>query len=180
MTCLVAQLCLTLCDPMDYSLPGSSMGFSWQEYCWVAISSSRGSSQPRDWTGVTCISCIAVDSLPLSHWGSPLFPWQTLVIDRWKVLWIERKPGKDGAIWSPKGGWFMKESLGVSDFCIFHYVFWELNRKNVIFGSQGSLVIWVSEISMEQWGSASREDGWIVIINRCIIQDCGFQGRYNP
>ena len=31
---LVAQSCLTLCDPMDCSLPGPlSMGFSRQEYC---------------------------------------------------------------------------------------------------------------------------------------------------
>ena len=31
--CLVAQLCLTLCDPMDYSPPGSSvMGFSRRQY----------------------------------------------------------------------------------------------------------------------------------------------------
>ena len=29
----VSQSCLTLSDPMDYSLPGSSMGFSRQEYC---------------------------------------------------------------------------------------------------------------------------------------------------
>ena len=29
---LVAQSCLTLCDPMDCSPPGSSVGFSRQEY----------------------------------------------------------------------------------------------------------------------------------------------------
>ena len=33
MLCVCAQLCLTLCEPMDYSLPGSSVhGFSRQEY----------------------------------------------------------------------------------------------------------------------------------------------------
>ena len=33
----VAQLCLTLCDPMDGSLPGSSVvGFSRQEY-WSGV-----------------------------------------------------------------------------------------------------------------------------------------------
>ena len=31
-TVLVAQSCLTLCNPMDYSPPGSSMGFSRQQY----------------------------------------------------------------------------------------------------------------------------------------------------
>ena len=34
--CLITQLCQTLCDPMDYNLPGSSVhkdsGFSRQEY----------------------------------------------------------------------------------------------------------------------------------------------------
>ena len=32
----VAQSCLTLSDPMDYSPPGSSMGFSRQEY-WSGV-----------------------------------------------------------------------------------------------------------------------------------------------
>ena len=38
---------------------------------WVAISSSRGSSQPRDQTHISCISCVQVDSLLLSHGGRP-------------------------------------------------------------------------------------------------------------
>ena len=47
----VVQLCLTLCDPMDCSLPGSSLHGIFQARVleWVAISFSRGSSQPRDW-----------------------------------------------------------------------------------------------------------------------------------
>ena len=47
--CLVPQLCLTLCDPMDCSPPGSSVhGDSpGKQLEWVAILSSRGSSQPR-------------------------------------------------------------------------------------------------------------------------------------
>ena len=54
------QLCLTLCDPMDYSLPGSSVHGILQARIleWVAMPSSRGSSQPRDWTHVYCGSCI--------------------------------------------------------------------------------------------------------------------------
>ena len=41
-----------LCDPMDYSLPGSSVHGVLQVRIleWVAMHSSRGSSQPRDWT----------------------------------------------------------------------------------------------------------------------------------
>ena len=54
------QSCLTLCDPMDYSPPGSSVhGISQARVLeWVAISYSRGSSWLRDRTCVSCISCI--------------------------------------------------------------------------------------------------------------------------
>ena len=47
----------TVCDPMDCSLPGSSLHGILQAIIleWVAISFSRGSSWPRDWTRVSCI-----------------------------------------------------------------------------------------------------------------------------
>ena len=46
----VAQSCPTLCDPMDCSLRDSSIHgiFQARELEWVAVSFSRGSSQPRD------------------------------------------------------------------------------------------------------------------------------------
>ena len=52
--CLVTQSCLTFCDPMDCSSPGSCVhGISQARILeWVAISFSRGSSQPRDQTCV--------------------------------------------------------------------------------------------------------------------------------
>ena len=51
----VTQLCPTLGDPMDCSLPGSSVHGIFQAIVleWIAISFSRGSSQPRDWTQVS-------------------------------------------------------------------------------------------------------------------------------
>ena len=54
------QTCPTLCDPMDYSLPGSSVQGILQARIldWVAISSYRGSSQPRDQTHISYVSCI--------------------------------------------------------------------------------------------------------------------------
>ena len=54
----VIQLCLTLCDPMDYNLPGSSVHGILQTRIleWVAIPLSRGSSRPRDGTQVSCIA----------------------------------------------------------------------------------------------------------------------------
>ena len=51
----VGQSCLTLCDPMDCSPSGSSVCGILQARIleWVAISFSRGSSWPRDWTHVS-------------------------------------------------------------------------------------------------------------------------------
>ena len=54
----VAQSCPTLCNPVDCSPPGSSVHGILQARIleWVAISFSRGSSRPRDWTQVSCIA----------------------------------------------------------------------------------------------------------------------------
>ena len=64
----VAQSCLILCDPMDCSPPGSSVhGISQARILeWIAMPSSRGSSQPRDRTLVFCGSCIS--RWILYHW----------------------------------------------------------------------------------------------------------------
>ena len=54
---LVTQWCLTLCDPMDFSPPGSSVhGIIHARLLeWVAIPFFRGSSRPSDPTLVFCI-----------------------------------------------------------------------------------------------------------------------------
>ena len=56
------QSCLTLCDPMHRSPPGSFVHGILQARTleWVARPSSRESSQPRDWTDVSYLS--------LLHW----------------------------------------------------------------------------------------------------------------
>ena len=56
--CLFTTLCPTLCDPADYSPPGSSVHGILQARLlgWVAISSSRGFSWPRDQTHISCIA----------------------------------------------------------------------------------------------------------------------------
>ena len=48
----MAQSCLTLCDPMDCSLPCSSVHGIIQAriLVWIAMPSCKGSSQPRDRT----------------------------------------------------------------------------------------------------------------------------------
>ena len=69
---LVTQLCPALCDPMDCSLPGSSVHGILQARAleWVATPFSRGSSQPGDWTQVTCIASRFFHHL--SHQRSPV------------------------------------------------------------------------------------------------------------
>ena len=69
--CLSHSVTSILCDPMDSSLPGSLICgileariLEWKKKKrileWVAtVSFSRGSSQPRDLTRISCVSCIA-------------------------------------------------------------------------------------------------------------------------
>ena len=70
MKVLVAQVCLTLCDLIDCSAPGSSVHGILQARIleWLTISLSRRSSSPRD---QTWMSCIAGNSLPSKPSGSP-------------------------------------------------------------------------------------------------------------
>ena len=54
---LLIQSYPTLWDPVNYSLPGSSVHGVFQARVleWIAISSSKGSSPPRDLTWVSCL-----------------------------------------------------------------------------------------------------------------------------
>ena len=65
------QLCPTLCNPVDYSPPGSSVHGILQARIleWVAISFSRGSSWPRNWTHVSCLLHWQAGSLLLAPPG---------------------------------------------------------------------------------------------------------------
>ena len=74
---LIAQLCLTLCNPVDCSPPGSSVHGILQARIlkWVTIPFSRGSSRSRHWT---LVSCIAGGFFTLSHLGTSIlkhYPW---------------------------------------------------------------------------------------------------------
>ena len=88
----VTQSCPTLWDPMDSSLPGSSIHRIFQARVveWAAISFSRGSSQSRDRTWVSCIAdrhftawplgkpCFGGGGGGLSHWTAREVPPNTL------------------------------------------------------------------------------------------------------
>ena len=68
---LVAQLCPTLCDPMDCRLPGSSVHEILQARIleWVAIPFSSRCSWPRDWI-LSLLHCRQI-LYHLSHQGRP-------------------------------------------------------------------------------------------------------------
>ena len=113
------QSCLTLCNPMDYSLPGSPVHGILQARIleWVTVSSARGSSQPREWTWVSCIEGRffidwAMEFLGGSRWWriclqcrKPMFnPWVRKIpgggngylyssILAWKIPWTEEPGG---------------------------------------------------------------------------------------
>ena len=74
-----SQLCPTLCYPVDCSLPGSSVHGILQVRVleWVAISFSRGSSRPRDWTQVSGIAgrCFTIWATSEVHL-SLVFSWK--------------------------------------------------------------------------------------------------------
>ena len=98
----VTQSCLTLCNPMDCSLPRSSVHGIFQARVleWVAISFSRGSSQPRDWTWVSCtagrrFTTWATMEAPkkAEHWRIDAFElwcWRRLL----RVPWTARRSSK--------------------------------------------------------------------------------------
>ena len=103
----VAQLCLTLCDPMDCSLQGSSVHGIFQAILleWIAISFSRGSSQPRDrtwvfrivdrrftvWATRKVLTTSARSLLPnnVTSWGSG---WMYLLGATWESLGLQGDP----------------------------------------------------------------------------------------
>ena len=82
---LIVHSYLTLCDPIDFSPLGSSVHGILQARIleWVAIPFSRGSSQPRDRTQVSCIS----DSLLSEPPGKPLS----------LPVWYQSSPGSTSA-----------------------------------------------------------------------------------
>ena len=72
--CVRAQSYLTLCNPLDWSPPGSSVHGILQARIleWVAISCSGGSSRPRNGTHVSCVSYSDRIPYQLCHLESPV------------------------------------------------------------------------------------------------------------
>ena len=92
--CVCAQLCPNLCDPMDGSLPGSSVHGIFQARILgsVAISYSRRTSWPRD--GTLCLLCLLHcqwDSLPLCHLES-LYIYSNISAQFLTRVWLFATP----------------------------------------------------------------------------------------
>ena len=81
---MCTQSCPTLCDPMEYSLPGSSAHGILQARIleWVAITCSRGSSWQRDLTCISYITCIGM--WILYHWAT----WEALTYTHFYIQYI--------------------------------------------------------------------------------------------
>ena len=111
--CMSAKLCPTLCNLINCSLPASSVHGILQARIlkWVALPSSRGSSQPRDQTHVFYISCIcrqvlyhwchlgstecpAFVKIPEKTWASfqRNLTWQGYTWKHWNLFDFERAP----------------------------------------------------------------------------------------
>ena len=82
----------TFYDPMDCSLPSSSIHEIFQAIIpeWAAINCSRGSSQSRDQTHVSCISC--TDRWILYHWAT----WEASMLHTFLILPALPSPKQSG------------------------------------------------------------------------------------
>ena len=105
---LDAQLCLTLCDPMDCSPAGSSVHGIFQARIleWVVISFFRGSSWARNWTQVSHVV------------GRFFTAWATREAHkvRWKQVYLERYAfHRQKAVWESESS---SEIWDVSFLCV--------------------------------------------------------------
>ena len=85
----VTRSCLTLCDLMDWSPPGSSAhGISQAGILeWIAMPSSSKSSQARDWTHGSSVSCTGRQFFTTEP---PEAPWDALSVSRISNLMTAR------------------------------------------------------------------------------------------
>ena len=163
-------MCPTLCEPMDCSLPGSSVrGFSQARILeWVAISFSRGSSWPRDRTHVSCDSCITGGFfiyLRLFHYKLVVYFIRKLLICYHDVLkflllifelywWI----------FVDETNHTLLTKIGAYAWYVVHFIYWWILFVNVCLGKQTRekelpeifpfcsfrVTVW-SQVSLVQW-----------------------------
>ena len=146
--CLFTQSCLTLCDPMDCSPPGSSVHGILQARTleWVTISSSGRSSWPRDWLPTEC--CMACAGRWVLHQhclGSPGTNGSALCRERSLSQWSTRAVPTQ-QIWiirceKPKMPWSSQERVlsGIG-----REIMQDLKVEALLPAQNGSEGIWAS------------------------------------
>ena len=118
------QSCLTLCDPMNCSPPGSSVHGILQAGIleWVDMLSSRGSSQLKDWTYISYVSHMAITKATRDNklwhgceWkGILVHCWwyYKLVQPLWETIWRDIKKLKAELSWKKSEScWVVSDSL---------------------------------------------------------------------
>ena len=92
---LVTQSCLTLCDPMDCSPPGFCVHGILQARIleWIAMPCSRGSSQPKD---QTLISCIVGRFFTIWATGKSKLTRTPMFTSRWSLQLFQKFPLSGG------------------------------------------------------------------------------------
>ena len=113
---LVTQLYSALCDPMNYSSPGSSVRGILQARILVAIPFSRGSSRPRDWTQVSYSLPRQPGVILLGHMivlEKAMAPHSSTLA--WKIPWAE-EPGRLQSMGSLRVGHNWATSLSLFTF----------------------------------------------------------------
>ena len=134
------QSCLTLCDPMDCSLPGSSVSGTFQARILelVAMPFFRVSSWPRDWIHVSCIAAgFFTDESPGRQMGIVTQLCPTLC-DRPHVLYSPwNSPGQNTGVGSLSllQGIFPTQGLNPGlPHC--RWMFYQLNHKRSPLGGK--------------------------------------------
>ena len=144
--------CLTLCDPMDCSSPGSYVHGILQARMleWAAISFSRGSSQPRDQTWLSCIA------------------------DRFFIVWaIKEAPGTNKELiykgcmkhlpLAPKF-YNLLTNLGPSRFCLHWDLFLLLSLPASVSRGEVGKGVWGAESCQLHFQTSMSLGFWLLVI----------------
>ena len=166
--CSVAHLYPSLWDPLDCSPLGSSVHGILQARIleWVAISSSRGSSQPRDQTHVSCISCIGRQIL-----------YHCTTWEAFWLVWLDLKEWSGGCGWDGRG-WARPCSgpsescreLGLGPWNADKACIWEI-FISTWWNSQDMVIDWPWEVQ-ERWPMMTPDLGFVYLIINQISYKC--------
>ena len=161
----VAQSSPTLCDPMDCSLPGSSVCGIFQARVleWVAISFSRRSSQPRDQTQVSFIAGRRFTIWATREDYGPITSWQ---IDGETVEMVTEFIWGEGA---PKSLQMVTAAMKLNDACPLEEI--EKQRSYFINKGPSSQSYGFSSSHVWVWKLDYKESWALMLLNCGVGED---------